>query len=215
MWAPYDPVSYLAHVSFGFLAIAGAITALYVRKGSRLHKKAGWIFVIPMVVAAITALIFEVEFDEPRPLVVIMSAATLYLLATSVLAIRREWRYSPVLEKVIAVIPAILFLFSALAIVRSAVSGSLLQIPGPMLYAGVFLLLVVGDIRLVRVRPSERLYWTKRHLFRMLLAFAFAIRALFAIGIETGLPFGMVVTTPLILALGATWYFFRKLESSG
>ena len=211
MWAPYDPVSYLAHVFFGFLAVAGAITALSVRKGSPLHKKAGWTFVIPMVVAAITALIFEVEFDESRPLVVVMSAATLYLLVTSVLAIRREWRYAPVLEKVLVVVPLVLFVFSALAIVRSVSSASLLQIPGPSLYAGVFLLLVVGDARLMRDRPSNRLYWTKRHLFRMLLAFAFAIRALFAIGIETGLPFGVVVTTPLILALGATWYFFKKL----
>ena len=42
MWEPYDPLSYLAHVFFGFLAVAGAITALSVRKGSPLHKKAGW-----------------------------------------------------------------------------------------------------------------------------------------------------------------------------
>lgn len=215
MWAPYDPISYLAHVSFGFLAVAGAITALSVRKGSPLHKKAGWTFVIPMVVAATTALIFEAEIDEARPLVIVMSVATFYLLATSVLAIRREWRYAPVLEKVSVVIPSLLFVFSTLAIIRSALSGALLQIPGPSLYAGVFLLLVVGDVRLIRVRPQDRLYWTKRHLFRMLLAFAFAIRALFAIGIETGLPFGVVVTTPLILALGTTWYFFQKLERSG
>ena len=69
----------------------------------------------------------------------------------------------------------------------------------------------VGDIRLMVARPTERKRWIKRHLFRMLLAFAFAIRALFAIGIETGLPFEFVVTAPLVLALIATWYFFRKL----
>lgn len=212
MWAPYDPISYFAHIVFGVLAVAGAVTALSVRKGSPLHKKAGWIFVLPMVLAASTALILEVEFDEPRPLVVVMSAATLYLLTTSVLALRNGWRYAPAIEKVIVIVPAILFLFSTLAILRGVASAALLQVPGPMLYAGVFLSLVIGDIRLMRTRPSERLYWVKRHLFRMLLAFAFAIRALFAIGIETGLPFGVVVTTPLLLALGATWYFFRKVE---
>lgn len=215
MWAPYDPVSYLLHVGFGFLAVAGAITALSVRKGSRLHKKGGWVFVVPMVVAAITALVFEIEFDEPRPLVVIMSVATIYLLATSVLSLRNGSRFARLAEKLLVIIPLILFALSVAFLVRSIHSVSLANIPGPILYAGVFLALVIGDIRLILSRPTDRVSWIKRHLFRMLLAFAFAIRALFAIGIETGLPFEFVVTAPLVLALIATWYFFRKLEYSG
>ncbi len=210
MWKPYDPISYLAHVFFGFLAVAGAVTALSVRKGSPLHKKAGWVFVIPMVVAACTALIFEVEFDERRPLVVIMSAATLYLLATSILSLRNSSRFALIAEKLLVVVPLILFALSIVFLLRSIQSASLANIPGPTLYAGVFLALVVGDIRLIFSRPTDRKRWIKRHLFRMLLAFAFAIRALFAIGIETGLPFEFVVTAPLVLALIATWYFFRK-----
>lgn len=214
MWAPYDPISYLTHVIFGFLAVAGAITALSVRKGSPIHKKAGWVFLIPMALAASTALIFEVEFDETRPLVFIMSAATLYLLTTSLLALRHGWRFAPVTEKIVSTVPVVLFLLSVLVILRGIASAGLPQLAGPTLYAGVFLSLVVGDIRLMRDRQRERVYWVKRHLFRMLLAFAFAVRALFALGIETGLPFEVVVTTPLLLALGATWYFNRRLERS-
>ncbi len=212
MWAPYDPISYLAHVGFGFLAVAGAVTALSARKGSQLHKRGGWIFVAPMVVAAVTALVFEVEFDQPRPLVVIMSAAALYLLATGVLALRNSWPYTPIAEKLLVIVPVALFAITTLILIRNIGSAGLTQIPGPVLYAGVFLSLVIGDVRLMLSRPKERLRWVKRHLFRMLLAFAFAIRALFAIGIETGLPFEVVVTTPIVLALGATWYFFKKLE---
>jgi len=215
MWAPYDPVSYFLHVGFGFLAVAGAITALSVRKGSPLHKKGGWVFVVPMVVAAITALVFEVEFDEPRPLVFIMSSATLYLLATSILSLRNRSRFAFIAEKLLVIVPLILFALSVVFLLRSIQSGSLANIPGPTLYAGVFLALAIGDIRLMLSRPGDRLSWIKRHLFRMLLAFAFAIRALFAIGIETGLPFEVVVTAPLVLALIATWYFFRKSGNSG
>ncbi len=214
MWAPYDPVSYFLHVGFGFLAIAGAFAALSVRKGSRLHKRSGWLFVVPMVVAALTALIFEIEFDQSRPLVVIMSAATLYLLATSILSVRNRSSFAPIAEKFLVVIPSVLFVLSVIFLVRSIQAVSLPNIPGPTLYAAVFLSLVIGDIRLFRSRPTERLYWVKRHLFRMLLALAFAIRALFAIGIETGLPFEFVVTAPLVLALAATWYFFRKLAKA-
>ena len=215
MWAPYDPVSYFLHVGFGFLAIAGAIIALSVRKGSPLHKKGGWVFVVPMVVAAVTALVFEVEFDEPRPLVVIMSAATLYLLATSILSVRNGSRFAMIAEKLLVAVPLVLFALSVVFLFRSIQTVSLANAPGPILYASVFLALVIGDIRLMLSRPRDRLRWIKRHLFRMLLAFAFAIRALFAIGIETGLPFEFVVTAPLVIALIATWYFFKKLGNSG
>jgi len=215
VWAPYDPVSYFLHVGFGFLAVAGAITALSVRKGSPLHKKGGWVFVVPMVVAAVTALVFEVEFDEPRPLVVIMSAATLYLLASSILSVRNSSPFAMIAEKLLVAVPLVLFALSVALLFRSIQSVSLANLPGPTLYAGVFLALVIGDIRLMLSRPKNRPRWIRRHLFRMLLAFAFAIRALFAIGIETGLPFEFVVTAPLVLALIATWYFFKKLGNSG
>jgi uncharacterized membrane protein len=215
MWAPYDPVSYFLHVGFGFLAIAGAITALSAAKGSPLHKKGGWIFVAPMVVAAVTASVLQIEFDEPRPLVFIMSAATLYLLATSVLSLRNGLPLAPIAEKLLATVPLVLFALSVAFLYRSIQSVSLANIPGPTLYAGVFLALVIGDVRLMLSRPKDRLRWIKRHLFRMLLAFAFAIRALFAIGIDTGLPFEFVVTAPLVLALGATWYFFQSLKKMG
>jgi uncharacterized membrane protein len=209
MWAPYDPVSYFLHAGFGFLAFAGAVTALSVRKGSPLHRKGGWIFVAPMAVAAATALIFELEFDEPRPLAVIKSVATLYLVATSVLSLRNGWRYARIVEKLLFVVPIALSAISATILYRNIQSASLAQIPGPTLYAVVFLSLLVGDLRLMLNRPTDRLHWIKRHLFRMLLAFAFAIRAVFSFVFETGLPFELIVTAPLVLALGATWYFLQ------
>ncbi|MDJ0793479.1 MAG: hypothetical protein QNI98_04470 [Woeseiaceae bacterium] len=119
MWAPYDPVSYFLHVGFGFLAVAGAITALTVRKGSPLHKKAGWVFLVPMVVAAVTALVFEVEIDDPRPLATIMATATIYLLATSILSLRNGSRFAPVAEKLLVIVPLVLFALSVAFLYRS------------------------------------------------------------------------------------------------
>ncbi|MDJ0941511.1 MAG: hypothetical protein QNJ00_17240 [Woeseiaceae bacterium] len=212
MWDPYDPVSYFAHVVFGFAAVAGAVTALSVTKGSPLHKRGGWFFVIPMTVAALTAFVFEAQFDQPRPLAIIMAVATLYLLATSMLALRNKLSFAPIAEKVLVIVPLALLVQSVIFLVRSISIGSWATVPGPVLYGGVFLALVIGDIKLMRSRPTERLYWVKRHLLRILLAFAFAVRALFSLGIETGIPFEVVVTTPLVLALLAAWYFFRQLD---
>lgn len=213
MWQPYDPLSYVAHLVFGFLAFAGAITALSTRKGSPLHRRGGWIFVVSMSIAALTAVVFEVEFDESRPLVLIMAAATLYLVASGVAALRHERAFAPVLEKVLVIVPTALFAMSAMTMIRSALAGVWTQVLGPALYAGVFTLLTIGDLRVIARRPVEHGRWLKRHLFRMLLAFAFAVRALFSIGIETGLPFEFVVTAPIVIALGATLFFFRRVNA--
>ncbi len=214
MWAPYDPISYFLHIGFGTIAIAGAVVALSVRKGSPLHKKAGWIFLIPMTVAALTAFVFEIEIETPRPLAIVMSVATLYLLATSILSLRNGTRGIAIAEKALVVIPLALFAFSAAFLAQSIQSGAMAQIPGPMLYASLFLALVIGDFRKMLSPTMQRQARIKRHLLRMLLAFAFAIRALFSIGIDSGLPFEFVVTAPIVLALGAAWFFFRRVRAS-
>ncbi len=213
MWEPHAPLPWLTHVVFGIAAIAGALVALITTKGSRAHKIGGRIFVFPMVIAALTALAFVGGDTGPGPLVYVMSAATLYLLATSVLAIRNQNAAAPWLEKLLIVIPIALFAFSVIILVRVASQGNVTQLFGPALYASVFLILVVGDIRLFLNRPADYAAWIKRHLFRMLLAFAFAIRALFSIGVDVGLPFEVAVTAPIILALMATLWFQRQVDS--
>lgn len=210
MWEPHDLATWAVHVIFGWAAMGGAIVALSTVKGSRAHKLGGRIFAVPMAIAALTAITFVGE--GIGPLVYVMSAATLYLLATSVLAIRNQLAAAPWLEKALVVVPIALFAFSVVIFIRSAQAGNIGLLFGPALYAAVFLTLVVGDIRLFVNRPTESSAWIKRHLFRMLLAFAFAVRALFSIGVDVGLPFEVAVTAPIILALIATWWFQRRID---
>ena len=211
MWEPHDFLPWVTHVIFGWAAMAGAIVALSTVKGSSAHKIGGRVFAIPMAVAALTAITFV--GDEFGPLVYVMSAATIYLLATSVLAIRNQSKAAPWLEKALIVIPIALFAFSAMFFTRSLQAGNTGLLFGPALLAAVFLILVVGDMRLFLSRPAEPAAWVKRHLFRMLLAFAFALRALFSIGVDIGLPFEVAVTAPIILALIATVWFQRRIDA--
>ena len=210
MWEPHAALPWLVHVIFGIAAVTGALVALVATKGSTAHKIGGRIFVVPMAVAALTALVLA---SEAGPLAYVMSAATIYLLATSVLAIRNQAALAPWLEKALVVVPLALFAFSVVTLTRGALAGNPAQIFGPALYATVFMILFVGDFRLFLKRPSDSSEWVKRHLFRMLLAFAFAIRALFSIGVDIGLPFAVAVTAPIILALIATVWFQRQVDA--
>lgn len=78
------------------------------------------------------------EVGRPRPIVVIVSAAALHLLATGLLALRNGLEFAPVLDKVLTVVPIALFAIAALVLVRSVGSASLAQSPGQTLYAGQF-----------------------------------------------------------------------------
>ena len=210
MWEPHAPLPWLVHVIFGIAAVAGALVALITTKGSKAHKVGGRVFVIPMAIAALTALVLA---GEVGPLAYVMSAATIYLLATSILAIRNQNAAAPWLEKALVLVPLALLVFSVLTLVRGATAGNLTQVFGPALYAAVFIILVVGDIRLFLNRPADSSAWIKRHLFRMLLALAFAVRALFSIGVDVGLPFVVAATAPIVLALIATIWFQRQVDA--
>ena len=89
------------------------------------------------------------------------------------------------------------------------------QVFGPALYAGMFAGLALGDLRMFLHRPTESKVWVKRHLLRMLLAFAFAVRALFSIGVDIGLPFEVAVTAPILLALLAAVWWRRRVDGRG
>ena len=122
IWQPHDALPWLTHVIFGFAAMGGALVALATSKGSRAHRLAGHVFVWPMAVAALTALAFV--GGAVGPLAYVMSAATLYLLATSMLAVRNRLVVARWLEKPLVLVPLVLCAFSLMVMVRSVSRGA-------------------------------------------------------------------------------------------
>src|ERR1700684_2119456 len=82
-------LAYILHVGAGMIALAAGTVALFARKGGYLHRRAGTVFVGAMVVMAVFAAYLAVAV--PGQIVnLIIATFTLYLVATSCMAVRRK-----------------------------------------------------------------------------------------------------------------------------
>lgn len=211
MWEPHDPVSFFAHILFGFIALSGGVFALLSKKGSAIHKWSGRLFAgLMLMPVVITTFVFMRH--NSQPLVIVTTLATIYLIISAFVSLRNTHPQARLIEYCILIIPIVIGLFAAAQTIRFLMSSNQGPLIGPLLIASIFCALAIGDIRVMVKRPVKKTIWVKRHLLRMLLAFAFATMAVLRIGVQVGLPFEATVIVPLLLALLAAWYFNRKID---
>ena len=189
------------HTIVGSIALIGGVFALAVTKGSDTHKKAGIIFVWLLGLSAVTSLYPTFyKFREIGPVAVIMATATVYLLATALMAIRNQSEIGSTWEKGLVIVPAVLIILPIIRVIMALKTGNYEIFVGPIVLACLFGYLIFSDIQILRNRRRDRAYWLNRHMTRMVFAFAFGIMALVRIGIDFGLTFEMSVVIPLMAA---------------
>ena len=205
----FTEFNHISHIIIGTIAFIGGIVALSVEKGSKTHRIGGRIFFLGMCYAAISTIGFIVE--EFIPLAVLMSVSTIYLLISSITSLKYKKNYSRVVDKTIVIIPFILFVFVSIQFIRILPEVSLGTF-GRLLFAITFAILLFRDLKLIKNRPSSGLFFIKRHAFRMILAFGFAVMAVLRIGVKLDF-LGIAFTTvlPLLLSLIAAYYVEQNI----
>ncbi len=201
--------NHISHTIIGTIAFIGGIIALSAKKGSITHKVGGKIFVIGMLYASVSIVGFMIE--EFRPLAILMSVATLYFITSSISALRYKKKHAKTIDKCLIILPFLLFVFTAMQFIRALPEISL-GTAARFLFASIFALMLYRDIKLIKNRSTEHLFYLKRHAFRMILAFGFAIMAVLRIGIKLDF-LGLAFTTllPLLLALIVAFIVERNL----
>lgn len=205
----FNEFNHISHAVVGSIAFTGGIVALSTKKGSKTHKIGGKVFVFGMLYAAISTIGFMME--EFRPLAILMSVSTIYFMASSITALRHKKKYSRVVDTILTLVPLLLFVSTSLQFIRNLPEMSLGTL-ARLLFATTFALVLFRDIKRIRRRPTEDLFFLKRHAFRMILAFGFAIMAVLRIGVKLDF-LGLAFTTflPMLLALLAAFYVERNL----
>ncbi len=77
----------ILHVATGTIAVASGATALTVRKGSPLHRGAGNIFFVSMLIMAMAGA--YMAFHLPMMISVLVGVFTCYLVVTAWLTVKR------------------------------------------------------------------------------------------------------------------------------
>src|SRR5258707_14279553 len=83
----YSPIL-IVHICGGIIGVVSGSTALLVRKGSSLHRRAGVIFVISMLSMAAGGA--YVALTKSQPSNVVAGVVTIYLVATALLNVISE-----------------------------------------------------------------------------------------------------------------------------
>jgi uncharacterized membrane protein len=169
------------HIGAGLVALVTGSVALLSQKGSRLHRRAGQVFVVSMLIMAAIGAAVSPFLNPPQWANVVAGLFTLYLVATGWLTVKRQNRVAIV--DFVALSFAIAIALGAVRIALEAMNDldpSVASDAAPaFMFAAIVSLAAVGDLRLIlrgTLSGTQRLV---RHLWRMCFGLLIATASLF------------------------------------
>jgi uncharacterized membrane protein len=183
-------IGYVVHIVAGSLALVTGYVALYVAKGSRVHRKSGMLFVYAMLTMAFFGLTIAAVRGVAPALNIPVALLTAYLVVTSLITVRppaAEPRCLHLGAMVVGFGVALTFLaFGFEAIANGGTRNGMPAFPF-LMFGVVGLLASIGDVRVMRSGALKGASRLARHLWRM--SFALFIAALsFFIGQAKVIP---------------------------
>jgi len=184
------------HIAGGSVALLAGVTAICAPKGGRLHRRAGNIFFMAMIVLASFAAVLAVL--RPGQIINLFIAAfALYLVATAWLTARRPSGVAGKAEKVALAVsltlcaPFALIIFQLVSGIR--IFATAFAIKGAILialssFAAVIALAATGDARVVLRGGISGRSRIARHLWRMCVGLTLATGSAFTNGFARFLP---------------------------
>lgn len=198
------------HIAAGLIAIVAGFTALFAKKGSLSHRRAGNVFVVAMITLTGTAW-YAATFVHPNRGNVVAAMVTLYLVATAYLTVKRDvavargWYVALMLLGVAATARAAWLGMLALR------EGAIDHFPAGVFFVFGFISLAGAllDGRLLIARHIEGAQRLVRHLWRMGTAMWIATASLF-LGQAKLFPNPMresgVLSVPVLVVAGVTLF---------
>lgn len=169
----YTPML-IVHIAGGIIAVLAGLIALVVRKGSRLHRRTGDVFVIAMLFMASGGA--YIALRKSQSFNVFAGTLTFYLVSTAALVVMRKPKQNGRLEILFMLVALAAGITALVFALRAHAKGSIV---GYSVFAAIALLSAAGDIRmLIRggVAGAQRLV---RHIWRMGFALFIAAGSFF------------------------------------
>ena len=171
------------HIGAGTVSLLAGAAAFVFRKGSRLHRLAGNIFVVAMLIMSAIGAAVAPFLPTPERASVIAGVLTFYLVLSSWAAVKRKpgqigaFDYGLLLTSM-TVVGASAYLMSLAA---QSATGTLDGQPAAafVMFMIIGSLAAVGDLRLIVRRGVSGAMRLARHLWRMTVAYFIAANALF------------------------------------
>jgi hypothetical protein len=169
------------HIIAGLIGLAAGAVALLTRKGAKLHRQSGMIFVYSMLTMSATgAVMAALHFDR---VTTIAGGLTFYLVTTALLTVRRP----PIKLQWIEPVAMLVGLTVGIASISLGVealnngTGTIDTYPAELvfIFGIVALLAAFGDVRMLLARGFQGKQRMARHLWRMCVALWIAAASFF------------------------------------
>ena len=229
--APLSDMTTLAfalHIGGGAVGLAAGTVAAVARKGGRLHRAAGNVFFVSMLVMAAFACYLAVVM--PDQLVnVFISAFASYLVTTGWMTVRRAEGTIGLGEKIAMVVGFVLLapfaiLAFQLATGMTPLFKSAVPFEGPVLVAlyaftAVLAIAALSDAKVVLAGGISGAPRIARHLWRMCLGLTLAVGSAFTNGLARALPgpyhVPLYFHLPKALPLGLLIFWMIRVRFTG
>jgi len=202
------------HIGGGTMGMASGTVAILARRGGRLHRVAGTVFVISMLaMAGVGAIVSPMMPDDPW---VNTTAAvlTLYLVLTSWVAARRRPGQVGRFEALAAVVPVGVIVVTAGLAFTTAGTSAAGGVAPLYLFAVFATIAAVGDVVAVR-RGLSSVARVTRHLWRMGLALFIAVGSFF-LGQQRVMPKAIqgspLLYLPVLFVIGALLFWLIRIR---
>lgn len=171
------------HIGAGTVGLLAGAAALVFRKGSRLHRQAGNVFVVAMLVMSAIGATVAPFLPTPERASVIAGVLVFYLVLSSWAAVKRKpgqigaFDYGLLLTSA-SVVGASAYLMN---LATQSPTGKLDGQPAAAFVMFIIIggLAAVGDLRVILTRGVSGAMRLARHLWRMTVAYFIAANALF------------------------------------
>ncbi len=159
----------ITHVSAGFTALAVGLIPMFLQKGTKLHKRAGLVFVYCMMVVTATALLLCVlqPFKMMRLFLTGIAVFSFYLTMTGWRATKQKTTGPAVVDKTLT------FVTLAVSLAMILFGVYLLVLNGPVFLPIVFtffgaltLFFAARDVQYM-LKPTQKMHWFFQHFTRM------------------------------------------------
>ena len=215
-------ITLVIHIAAGGVGLIAGYIALYATKGNQLHRRAGRVFVLAMLVMGLLGALVAAVIGVWRPINIPAGVLTAYLATTGLLTVRpplpgKRW-LDPALMLIALGIGLMCLTFGIQAVANGGSRNGIPAFPF-FLFGVVGTLAGILDIRMIRVGALQGVSRLRRHLWRM--SFALFIAAMsFFIGQADVIPKPIRIMPLLALPVLAVlvtmlyWLFRVRVRSS-
>jgi uncharacterized membrane protein len=220
-------LAFVIHIAGGAMGLVSGTVAVFAHKGGLLHRRAGTIFVVSMLVMSVLAIYLAVAVPDQLTNVFI-GAFAIYLVSTGWMSVRREAGTNGPFEKTALAVALCLcapfvILSLQLAMDFTPLFRSAVPFKGPVLVAiysftSILVVAAIGDARVVLCGALSGVPRISRHLWRMCLGLTLAAGSGFTNGFARLLPGPYHVPTafflPQFLPLGLLAFWMIRVRSA-